>query len=118
MLLVLNIVYQGKISAAHVATDLHRNRTWVCVWLKRYEKEGLEALKNKPRTGRPSVIKRRYLLHKNNVKRKQQSRMEDHKTGWGDGNREKRDKISLYSHIPSYPSKMGFQTEGAKKGAC
>jgi putative transposase len=56
MLLVLNIVYQGKISAAHVATDLHRNRTWVCVWLKRYEKEGLEGLKNKPRSGRPSEL--------------------------------------------------------------
>ena len=47
MLLVLNVVYQGKTSAAHVATDLHRNRAWACVWLKRYEKEGLEGLKNK-----------------------------------------------------------------------
>jgi len=55
MLLVLNVVYQGKISA-HVATDLHRNRAWACVWLKRYEKEGLEGLKNKPRTGRPSEL--------------------------------------------------------------
>ncbi len=55
LLLVLNVVYQGKISA-HVATDLHRNRTWACVWLKRYEKEGLEGLKNKPRTGRPSEL--------------------------------------------------------------
>jgi putative transposase len=26
------------------------------VWLKRYEKEGLEALKNKPRTGRSSEL--------------------------------------------------------------
>ncbi len=55
VLLVLNVVYQGKISA-HVATDLHRNRAWACVWLKRYEKEGLEGLKNKPRTGRPSEL--------------------------------------------------------------
>jgi len=53
MLLVLNLVYQGKISA-HVATDLHRNRAWACIWLERYEKEGLEGLKNKPRTSRPS----------------------------------------------------------------
>jgi transposase len=53
MLFVLNVVYQDKISAAHVATDLHRNRAWACVWLKRYEKEDLR-LKNKPRTGRPS----------------------------------------------------------------
>ncbi len=38
MLLVLNVVYQGKTSA-HVATDLHRNRAWACVWLKRYGKK-------------------------------------------------------------------------------
>jgi putative transposase len=55
MLLVLNVVYQGKISA-HVARDLHRNRTWACVWLKRYEEEGLEGLRNKPRSGRPSEL--------------------------------------------------------------
>jgi putative transposase len=55
MLLVLNVVYQGKMSA-HVATDLHRNRTWACVWLKRYDKEGIEGLKDKPRTGRPSEL--------------------------------------------------------------
>ncbi len=55
MLLVLKVVYQGKISA-HVATDLHRNRVWACIWLKRYEKEGLEGLKNKSRSGRPSEL--------------------------------------------------------------
>ena len=55
MSLVLNVVYQGKISA-QVASDLHRNRTWACAWLKRYEEEGLEGLKNKPRTGRPSEL--------------------------------------------------------------
>jgi putative transposase len=52
MLLVLNVIYYGMI-AAHVATDLHRNRSWACVWLKRYNEEGL---KNKPRTGRPSEL--------------------------------------------------------------
>jgi putative transposase len=55
MLLVLNVVYQGKVPA-HVARDLHRNRTWACVWLKRYAEEGLEGLKNKPRSGRPSEL--------------------------------------------------------------
>ena len=56
MLLVLNVVYQGKVSA-HVATDLNRNRAWARVWLKRYDKKGLEGLKNKPRTGRrPSEL--------------------------------------------------------------
>jgi len=55
MLLVLNVVYQGKTSA-HVATDLHRNRVWACVWLKRYGKEGLEGLKTRPKSGRPTKL--------------------------------------------------------------
>ena len=55
MLLVLNVVYHGII-AARVATNLHRNRAWACVWLKRYGKECLEGLKNKSRTGRPSEL--------------------------------------------------------------
>ena len=53
MLLVFNVVYHGTV-AAHLATDLHRNRSWACMWLKRYEEEGIRGLKNKPRTGRPS----------------------------------------------------------------
>ncbi len=55
MLLVLNVVYYGMV-AAHIATDLHRNRAWACVWLKRYDEEGVGGLKNKPRTGRPSEL--------------------------------------------------------------
>jgi hypothetical protein len=31
IILVLNGVYQGKISAAHVAIDIHRNRAWARV---------------------------------------------------------------------------------------
>ena len=55
MLLILDVVYDGKV-AAHVARDLHRNRAWACVWLKRYEEEGVGGLKNKQRTGRPSEL--------------------------------------------------------------
>ncbi len=55
MLLVLNVVYHGMV-AAHVARDLHRNRTWACVWLKRYGKEGIEGLQNKPKIGRPPEL--------------------------------------------------------------
>ncbi len=41
ILLVLHVVYQGKISA-HVARDLHRSKAWACEWLKRYGKEGIK----------------------------------------------------------------------------
>ena len=55
LLLVLNVVYQGKVSA-QVARDLHRSKSWASDWLKRYEKEGIEGLKTRPKSGRPSKI--------------------------------------------------------------
>ena len=59
MLLVLNVVYNNRI-AAQVSKDLNRNRAWACVWLKRYDKEGIRGLKDKPKSGRdhPNYQKR------------------------------------------------------------
>ena len=56
MLLVLNVIYQGKVSAAQVARDLHRSKSWACDWLKRYDKEGIEGLKTRQKSDRPSEI--------------------------------------------------------------
>ena len=55
MLLVLNVIYQGKVSA-QVARDLHRSKAWASDWLKRYDKEGIEGLKTRPKSGRPSKL--------------------------------------------------------------
>ena len=55
MLLVLNVVYDKHIPA-RVSSDLHRSRTWASDWLKRYREEGLEGLKNRPKSGRPPDI--------------------------------------------------------------
>ncbi len=52
MLLVLNVVYRCKI-AAHAAIDLHRNRAWACVRLKRYDKKGVVGLKNNQKQADP-----------------------------------------------------------------
>jgi transposase len=51
MLLVLNVVYYGKV-AAHVAKDIHRSKGWTTYWLKRYDEEGMEGLKDRPKSGR------------------------------------------------------------------
>jgi putative transposase len=51
MLLVLNVVYNGKV-AAHVARTLHKSKGWASQWLKRYREEGLEGLKDRPKKGR------------------------------------------------------------------
>ena len=55
MLLVLNVIYQEKVSAAQIARDLHRSKAWASDWLKRYEKEGIEGLKTRQKSGRPSA---------------------------------------------------------------
>jgi transposase len=55
MLLVLNVVYQGKVSA-QVARDLHRSKAWASDWLKRYDKEGINGLKTRQKSGRPSEL--------------------------------------------------------------
>lgn len=39
-----------------VSKELHRSIAWAYKWLRRFDKEGLEGLKNKPRSGRPSDI--------------------------------------------------------------
>jgi putative transposase len=56
MLLILNVVYQGKVSAAEVARDLHRSKAWASDWLKRYNNEGIEGLKTRQKSGRPPEI--------------------------------------------------------------
>ncbi|MDN5868065.1 MAG: helix-turn-helix domain-containing protein [Candidatus Nitrosocosmicus sp.] len=57
MLLVLNVVYYGKI-AAHVAREIHKSNGWASQWLKRYREEGLEGLQDKIRGGRHPKVSR------------------------------------------------------------
>jgi transposase len=51
MLLVLNVVYYGKV-AAQVAREIHRSRSWACQWLKRYDEQDIDGLKDIPKSGR------------------------------------------------------------------
>ncbi|MDN5845779.1 MAG: winged helix-turn-helix domain-containing protein [Candidatus Nitrosocosmicus sp.] len=55
MLLVLNVVYHGKV-AAQVAREIHRSRSWACQWLKGYDKQGMDGLKDIPKNGRRTEL--------------------------------------------------------------
>jgi len=39
-----------------VAQELHRSRAWAYKWYKRYNDEGLDGLRDRPRSGKPSDI--------------------------------------------------------------
>ncbi|MER5176714.1 MAG: helix-turn-helix domain-containing protein [Candidatus Nitrosocosmicus sp.] len=113
MLLVLNVVYQGKVPA-QVARDLHRNRTWVCVWLKRYDEEGLEGLKNKPRTGRPSELSEEVICSIKTILK------ESNQQGWTTKQVEelilKKSGIKYhYTHIYHILRKWGFKQKVPRK---
>jgi len=44
-----------------VSKELHRSIAWVYKWLERFDKDGLEGLKNKPRIGRPPDVSQEKL---------------------------------------------------------
>ncbi|MGC1928176.1 MAG: leucine zipper domain-containing protein, partial [Candidatus Nitrosopolaris sp.] len=55
ILLIRRITSDGK-DIVLVSKELHRSRAWVYKWLKRFDKEGLEGLRDKPRSGRPPDV--------------------------------------------------------------
>jgi transposase len=66
ILLVLRVRHDGVIPA-HAAGELHRSRAWATIWLQRFEKDGLEGLKTRERSGRPPKLDHRKFV---SVKRK------------------------------------------------
>lgn len=55
MLLVIKIEHDNVIPA-YAADELHRSRPWALYWLKRFREEGIEGLKDRPKSGRPPDI--------------------------------------------------------------
>jgi putative transposase len=62
-ILLLRRVRIDKQEAASVAElELHRSRGWAYKWLKRYSNDGMQGLKDKPRSGRPADVSVENLL--------------------------------------------------------
>jgi len=112
ILLVLMVVYQGKISA-DVARDLHRSKAWASDWLKRYDKEGMEGLKDRTKSGRPSK-----LSEETSYQIKQELKQSNH--GWTTKQVEeliiKKSGIKYHSiHIYRILRKWGFKQKVPRK---
>lgn len=54
--LLIMRVSSDKQHIESVAKELHRARSWAYRWCKRYMDEGLEGLRDRPRSGKPSAI--------------------------------------------------------------
>lgn len=68
-------ITQDKQHIEDVAKELHRCRAWAYKWYKRYNENGLEGLKDQPRTGRPPDVPKETML-------KIREELEDSNTGW------------------------------------
>jgi len=58
-----------------VSKELHRSMAWAYKWLERFDKDGLESLKNKPRSGRPPEVSQEKLL-------KIRTELSENPSGW------------------------------------
>ena len=113
MLLVLNVVYDKQIPV-QVARDLHRSKTWASDWLKRFREEGIEGLKNRTKSGRPSDISPEVIYE---IKKELLSRKE----GWT--TKQVEDLIVKksggiryhYTHIYRLMHKWGFKQKVPRK---
>ena len=68
-------IEQDKQHIVDVAKELHRCRAWAYKWYKRYNENGLEGLKDQPRTGRPPDVPKEIMV-------KIRKELAESNTGW------------------------------------
>ena len=61
ILLIRRVRIDKKEAATVAENELHRSRWWGYKWLKRYDYDDLEGLKNKHRSGRPPEVSKKHL---------------------------------------------------------
>jgi putative transposase len=74
LFLVLKVLGEGIIPA-RAARELRRSRTWASDWLARYYEEGLDGLKDRAKSGRPSELPEEVAIR---IRKK----MRESKRGW------------------------------------
>ena len=62
ILLVRRVMSDGKEVATVCKEELHRSKAWAYKWLTRFKKQGLDGLKDKPRSGRPLAVPEHTML--------------------------------------------------------
>ena len=72
------LVIRVSVDKQHIesaAQELHRSRAWAYKWHKRHNDEGIEGLRDRHRSGKPSVVS-------TDTKEKIRQELSDSNTGW------------------------------------
>ena len=108
LLLVIKVRHDNVIPA-YAADELHRSRPWALYWLDRFSEEGVDGLKNRPKSGRhPDIPEETVYEIKNELASSKQ--------GWTTKQVERSNCPKKWIKIPLYPhlqtnAQMGIQTE-------
>jgi putative transposase len=113
LLLTLRVEVDGEEVPAHVAQELHRSKPWASYWLDRYNKGGIEGLKDKPRCGRTPHLPSEIAI-------KISKKLTESKQGWS--TKQVNDMIVQesgiqyhYTHIYRLLHKWGFKHKVPRK---
>jgi putative transposase len=60
MLLIQKVKYDG-LGQNQAARELHAQSSWAVAWVRRFEEEGIEGLRTRPRSGRPPLVEQRLM---------------------------------------------------------
>ena len=111
--LLILMVKHDDILPAHAADQLHRSRPWALYWLDRFYKEGINGLKDRSKSGRPTEIPK-------DVSVRIRTKLLESKQGWT--TKQVRDIIFReggiryhYTHIYRILHKWGFKQKVPRK---
>ena len=76
ILLVKRVRYDKNEASSVAEIELNKTRTWAYKWLHRFDRDGLEGLKDKERSGRPSSVSKEIMV------KIRKELLEDSNTGW------------------------------------
>ena len=108
-------IVEDKQHIVNVAKELHRCRAWAYKWYKRYNDDGLQGLKDKTRSGRPTDVPKDVMI-------KIRQELEDSNTAGWDFLRQVMDLIYRKTgvryhevHIYRLLHKWGFKSKVPQK---
>ena len=112
-LLLIIKVREDKQIPFRVVKEIHRSNPWALDWLKRYDKEGLEGLRNRTKSGRPPELTEEISYQ---IKKE----LKESKQGWTTKQVEeliiKKSGIKYhYTHIYRILRKWGFKQKVPRK---